>query len=47
MSAHPRAVHDDGIDDIADALAGRVAVENAGQVGGGEVADLVPGRGGG
>ena len=38
-----QVVAQQGVDDLADGVVGQAAVEGFGQVGGGEVADLVPG----
>jgi|SRR6266536_784634 len=38
-----QVVAEQGVDDLADAVVGQAAVEGFGQVGGGEVADFVPG----
>ena len=40
-------VAEQGVDDPADGVVGQAAVEGLGELGGGEVADLVPGRDGG
>ena len=40
-------VAEQGVDDAADGVAGQAAVEGLGELGGGVVADLVPGRDGG
>ena len=42
-----QVVAEQGVDDPPDAVVGQAAVEGLGQVGGGEVADLVPGLDGG
>ena len=42
-----QVVAEQGVDDAADGVVGQAAVEGLGQVGGGEVADLVPGLDGG
>src|SRR5262249_35908375 len=40
-------VAEQGVDDLADGVVGQAAVEGLGELGGGEVADLVPGLHGG
>ena len=42
-----QVVAEQGVDDLPDAVVGQAAVEGLGQLGGGEVADLVPGLDGG
>ena len=42
-----QVVAEQGVDDSPDGVVGQAAVEGLGQVGGGEVADLVPGLDGG
>ena len=46
-STDDQVVAEQGVDDPADAVVGQAAVEGLDQVGGGEVADLVPGFDGG